>query len=91
MDPPHKPLSDLIQGLLPENEENLTVDILLTPTGWTLSSIPFNLPQHLLQCIGDALAHTNPSKGDIMYWNRTPNGKFTTSSVYKSIADAGTN
>ncbi|KAF3631910.1 hypothetical protein FXO38_26413 [Capsicum annuum] len=86
-----QPLRDLIQGLLPENGENITVDTLLSFAGWTISSIPFDLPQHLLQCIGDTLAHTNLSKDDIMYWNKTPNGKFTTSSVYKSVAEVEPN
>lgn len=84
-------IRDLIQGPLPKNGENLTVETTLSPTGWNPLSIPFDLSQHLLYCIRNALAHTNANKDNIMYWRKTSNSKFTTSSAYKSIIGVETN
>lgn len=87
---PHKPpLRELIEGPLPHNGDNITVGTLLTDGGWNLSSISFELPPAILQYMEDTLAHSNPTKEDIMYWSTTPNGRFTTNSVYTSIAEKG--
>lgn len=66
--PTCRPLgTSFIHGPLPENGDNVIVDSSLFPTGWNLSSIPFELSQHLIHCIKDALAHANANKEDTMY------------------------
>lgn len=79
-----KPLRELIHGPFPANESIRKVSSLINGNTWSICSLPFIIPEDIHYKI---LSIHIPleNKPHKLTWRLTQNGRFTTSSAYKSL------